>query len=106
MVGSKKVARGSCHSPGPGPQSPKEECSGRGKHIPIRRSVVHATGIRRTYEECIEAMHAEEERLGCKMTDREREGFAWGFHAPGCRAELRRLAALGVEPLDEHDDRS
>jgi len=51
-------------------------------------------------------MHAEEERLGCKMTDREREGFAWGFHAPGCRAELRRLAALGVEPLDEHDDRS
>ena len=51
-------------------------------------------------------MHAEEERLGCKMTDREREGFARGFHAPEYRAELRRLAALGVEPLDEHDDRS
>lgn len=35
---------------------------------------IHATGIRPTYEECIEAMRVEEERLSCKMTDREREG--------------------------------
>jgi hypothetical protein len=67
---------------------------------------IHAAGIRRTYEECIEAMRTEKERLGCKMTDREREGFARGFHAPEYRAELRRLAALGVEPLDDHEDRS
>jgi hypothetical protein len=45
-------------------------------------------------------MH-EEERLGRKMTDRKREAFAFGFHAPSYRAELSRLAALGVEgPAD------
>jgi hypothetical protein len=66
---------------------------------------IHATGIRPTYEECIEAMRAEEERLGCKMTDREREGFGRGVHAPEYRVELRRLAALDVEPLDDHEGR-
>jgi hypothetical protein len=53
----------------------------------------------------IEAMRAEEERLDCKITDREREGFARGVHAPEHRVELRRLAALDVEPLDEHEGR-
>jgi hypothetical protein len=33
-------------------------------------------------------MHAEEGRLGCKMTDREREGFARGFHAPSMGQSL------------------
>ena len=51
----------------------------------------------RHYAERIAAMHAEEERLGRKMTDREREAFAVGFHAPEYRAELGRLMALGVE---------
>jgi hypothetical protein len=37
---------------------------------------------RRTHAECIAAMRAEEERLGRKLTDREREAFAYGFHAP------------------------
>jgi hypothetical protein len=53
--------------------------------------------LRRTHEECIAAMHAEEERLGRRMTDREREAFACGFHAPSYRAEISRLVALGVE---------
>jgi hypothetical protein len=63
----------------------------------------YAAGIRRcTHEECIEAMHAEEERLGRKMSQREREAFARGFHAPGYRAEIGRLMALGVEgPEDD-----
>jgi hypothetical protein len=47
-------------------------------------------------------MHAEEERLGRNMTDREREAFAYGFHAPEYRAEISRLTALGVEgPEDD-----
>ncbi len=58
--------------------------------------------LRRTHEECIAAMHAEEERLGRRMTDREREAFARGFHAPEYRAEISRLTALGVEgPEDD-----
>ena len=52
--------------------------------------------LRRTHEEYIASMHAEEERLGRKMTDREREAFAMGFHAPEYRAEISRLTALGV----------
>jgi hypothetical protein len=51
---------------------------------------------RRTHEECIAAMHAEEERLGRKMSDREREAFAVGFHAPEYRAEISRLTTRGV----------
>jgi hypothetical protein len=35
------------------------------------------------------------------MTDREREAFARGFHAPEYQAEIRRLMALGVEPPEE-----
>ena len=47
-------------------------------------------------------MHAEEERLGRKMTDREREAYVQGFHAPEYRAEIGRLTALGVEgPEDD-----
>jgi hypothetical protein len=58
--------------------------------------------LRRTHEECTAAMHAEKERLGRKMTDREREAFARGFHAPSYRAETSCLTALGVEgPEDD-----
>jgi hypothetical protein len=39
--------------------SPIRRCDSRDGHSP-------------TYEECIEAMRAEEERRRCKMTDRER----------------------------------
>ena len=39
--------------------SPIRRCDSRAGHSP-------------TYEECIEAMRAEEERRRCKMTDRER----------------------------------
>jgi len=41
--------------------------------------------------------------LGRKMTDREREAFAHGFHAPSYRAEIRQLMALGVEPPEEDE---
>jgi hypothetical protein len=37
------------------------------------------------------------------MTDREREAFAVGFHAPSYRAEISRLTALGVEPPEEDE---
>jgi hypothetical protein len=58
---------------------------------------------RRTHEECIAAMHAEEERLGRKMTNREHEAFAYGFHAPEYRAEILRLTALGVEGFEDDE---
>jgi hypothetical protein len=63
----------------------------------------YAAGIRRRiHEECIAAMHAEEERLGRKMSQREREAFAVGFHAPEYRAEISHLTPLGVErPEDD-----
>jgi hypothetical protein len=62
-----------------------------------------ASILRRTHEECIAAMHAEEERLGRKMTAREREAFARSFHAPEYRAEISRLTCLGVEPPEEDE---
>jgi hypothetical protein len=68
--------------------------------IPVAGDPFYAAS-RRTHEECIGAMHEEEARLGRKLSDGEREGFARGFHAPEYRTELRRLAALGVEPDDE-----
>jgi hypothetical protein len=71
--------------------------------IPLAGDGFYAASIRRrTHEACIAAMHAEEKRLGRKMTDREREAFARGFHVPEYWAEISRLAALDVEePEDE-----
>ncbi len=85
-----------------------DEFSARGrKHHPeVRAGDPFVAAARRTHEECIEAMHAEEERLGRKMTDREREGFARGFHAPEYRSTLRHLAAMGVAGPDDEDDES
>jgi hypothetical protein len=74
--------------------------------IPLAGDGFYAAGcakLRRTHEECVAAMHAEEERLGRKMTDREREAFATGFHAPEYRAEISRLTALGVEGSEEDE---
>jgi hypothetical protein len=72
--------------------------------IPPAGDGFYAAGIRRrTHEECIEAMHAEEQRLGRKMSQREREAFAVGFHAPEYRAEIGRMMALGVEPPEEDE---
>ncbi len=48
--------------------------------IPPAGDSFYAAGcakLRRTHEECIAAMHAEEERLGRKMSDREREAFSF-----------------------------
>jgi hypothetical protein len=65
---------------------------------------IYAAGIRRrTHEECIEAVHAEEERLGRKMSQRKREAFTVGLHAPEYRAEIGRLMTLGVEPPEEYE---
>ena len=62
----------------------------------------YAAGIRRrTHEECIAAMHEDEARLGRPMSQREREGFVRGFHAPEYRMEIASLAARGL--LDEED---
>jgi hypothetical protein len=47
-------------------------------------------------EACLEAMAEEEARLGRPMSQREREGFARGFHSTEYREELRRLMVLGV----------
>jgi hypothetical protein len=72
--------------------------------IPPAGDGFYAAGIRRrTHDECIADMHAEEERLGRKMSDLEREAFARGFHAPSYRAEIRRLMTLGVEPPEENE---
>ena len=60
----------------------------------------HAAGTRdRSHQECVDVMHAEEDRLGRKMTARERDVFARAFHAPAYRSRIRFLAAMGV--LDE-----
>jgi hypothetical protein len=55
-----------------------------------------------THEECVEAMHEEEARLGRPMSQREREAFARGFHAPSYRAEIGSLMASGL--LDDAED--
>ncbi len=62
----------------------------------------YAGARERSHQECVEAMHAEEERVGREMTHREREAFAKGFHAPSYRGYIRYLAAMGV--LDEEDE--
>jgi hypothetical protein len=59
--------------------------------------------LRRTHEECIAAMHGEEERLSRKLTDRERDAFAVGFHAPEYRAEISRLTSLDMVPPEEDE---
>ena len=65
--------------------------------IPPAGDGFYAAGIRRrTHDECIEAMHVEE-RLGRKMSQREREAFAQGFHALEYRTEISHLTALGIE---------
>jgi hypothetical protein len=72
--------------------------------IPLAGDGFYAAGftkLRRTHEECIVAMRAEEARLGRKMTNREREAFAIGFHAPEYRAEISRLVAWGIQAPDE-----
>ena len=53
----------------------------------------------RSHQECVAAMHAEEGRLGRKMTDRERDAFTRAFHAPAYRSRIRYLATMRV--LDE-----
>ena len=58
---------------------------------------------RRGHEECVTAMR-EEERLGRPLSQREREGFARGFHAPEYRMEIASLAARGL--LDEEEEDS
>jgi hypothetical protein len=66
--------------------------------IPPAGDGFYAAGIRRrTHEESIAAMHAEEERLGRNLTQREREAFAYGFHSREYCADIDRLMALGVE---------
>jgi hypothetical protein len=52
---------------------------------------------RRTEDELVEAIHQEEARRGQPMTRSEQMAFARGFFAPSYRAEISRLAALGVE---------
>jgi hypothetical protein len=72
--------------------------------IPPARDGFYAADIRRrTHEECIAAMHGEEERLGRKMSQREREAFAYGFYSCDYRAEISRLTALGVEGPEDDD---
>jgi len=83
--------------------TPKSSADQRADHPETRAGdPFYAAGMRRrTHAECIAAMRAEEERLGRKLTDRERQAFAYGFHAPEYRAEISRLTVLGVEPLEE-----
>jgi hypothetical protein len=59
---------------------------------------------RSPHDACVEAIHAEEERLGRKMTHREMEAFAVGFFADEYKADLRRIAALGAEELEHEEE--
>jgi hypothetical protein len=79
----------------------KSSAEGRTDHPEVCAGDPFFAAGRRTHGECVEAMRQEEARLGRKMTDREREGFARGFHAPEYRAEIRRLMAFGVEGAEE-----
>jgi hypothetical protein len=69
----------------------------------VRAGDPFAYEAERDHFACIEAMHAEEERLGRKMTHREMVAFATGFHAPAYRSEIRSLARLGIETEEEFD---
>ncbi len=50
---------------------------------------------RRTDAELVEAILEDEERLGRRMSQGEREAFAAGFHGEAYVEELRLLAAHG-----------
>jgi uncharacterized Zn finger protein len=58
---------------------------------------------RRTEGELAEAIAEEEDRRGYSMSHGERVAFAYGFFAPEYRAEISRLAALGVEGLEDEE---
>lgn len=50
---------------------------------------------RRTDAELVEAILEDEERLGRRMSDRERVAFAQGFHGEAYVEELRLMAEHG-----------
>ena len=50
---------------------------------------------RRTDAELVEAILEDEERLGRRMSHREREAFAAGFHSEAYVEEIRLLAEHG-----------
>jgi hypothetical protein len=56
---------------------------------------------KRTETELIEAIAEDEAVQGRPHAPREREAFARGFFGEAYRCEIRRLAALGIEPPEE-----
>ena len=53
------------------------------------------------YVQYVEALGAEERRIGRQLLPSELDRFAREYHAPEYGAEVRRLTALGVEEPDE-----
>jgi hypothetical protein len=55
------------------------------------------------YAQYMEALKAEEQKVGRRLLPSELERFAREYHAPKYRAEVRRLMTLGVEEPDEDE---
>jgi hypothetical protein len=53
------------------------------------------------YAQYMEALKAEERKIGRQLLPSELDRFAREYHAPEYGAEVRRLVALGVEEPDE-----
>ena len=58
---------------------------------------------KRAEAELIGALAEDEAKQGRPHTPREREAFARGFFGGEYRRDIRRLAALGVEPPEEDE---
>jgi hypothetical protein len=72
------------------------------RRIPPAGDPFYAAG-RRTEAELVEAIAEEEAKQGRSLTPSERVAFAYDFHAPSYRSELRRLMDLGVECPEEDE---
>jgi hypothetical protein len=53
------------------------------------------------YAQYMEALRAEERKIGRRLLPSELDRFAREYHAPEYGAEVRRLMALGIEDSDE-----
>ena len=55
------------------------------------------------YAQYMEALRAEERKMGRRLLPSELDRFAREYHAPEYGAEVRMLLALGIEESDEDE---
>jgi hypothetical protein len=70
--------------------------------IPPAGDGFYAAGSR-TEAELLEDLADDEVKRGRPHTPKEREAFARAFFGKEYRCDMRRLAALGVEPPEEYE---